>query len=120
MTKITVLYGIKNCDTVKKARQWLEAHNIDYQFHDYRVDGIEKAWLQQLMKSIDWTTLLNTRGTTWRKLDPELRATITDAEQAQTLMLANPTLIKRPLLAHGEQWLCGFSPTEYQHVINGN
>lgn len=108
------LFGIKNCDTIKKARRWLEAHQIDYRFHDYRVDGLDADLLQQFIAELGWEALLNTRGTTWRKLDESLRATITNADSAAALMLEMPAIIKRPLLcAPGQPMLLGFSETLY-------
>ena len=109
------LFGIKNCDTIKKARRWLEAHQIDYRFHDYRVDGLDADLLQQFIAELGWEALLNTRGTTWRKLDESLRATITNADSAAALMLEMPAIIKRPLLcAPGRPMLLGFSEASYQ------
>ena len=100
------MYGIKNCDTIKKARRWLEAHQIDYRFHDYRVDGLDRE-------------LLNTRGTTWRKLDESVRAGIDNADAAAALMLEMPAIIKRPLLcAPGQPMLLGFSEANYEKFIN--
>ena len=109
------LFGIKNCDTIKKARRWLEAHQVDYRFHDYRVDGLDADLLQQFIAELGWEALLNTRGTTWRKLDESLRATITNADSAAALMLEMPAIIKRPLLcAPGQPMLLGFSESSYQ------
>ena len=108
------LYGIKNCDTIKKARRWLEEHGIDYRFHDYRVDGLDNALIQSFISELGWEPLLNTRGTTWRKLDDSLRASIKDADSAAKLMLEMPAIIKRPLLcAPGQPMLLGFSETLY-------
>lgn len=81
------LYGIKNCDTIKKARHWLEEHGIDYRFHDYRVDGIDLPLLNTFIAELGWQPLLNTRGTTWRKLDEGHRSGITDADSAAALMV---------------------------------
>ncbi len=114
------LYGIKNCDTIKKARRWLEEKGIDYRFHDYRVDGLNDAQLQTFIDKLGWEPLLNTRGTTWRKLSEELRATITTADAAKRLMLEQPAIIKRPLLVAGERYLLGFKEAEYQQFIAGN
>ena len=91
------LYGIKNCDTVKKARHWLEAHGIAYQFHDFRQDGLEQKRLQSWIKALGWEAIVNKRSTTWRNLADKDKA-ISDAQQAVKLLLANPTLIKRPVL----------------------
>lgn len=108
------MYGIKNCDTIKKARRWLEAHQIAYQFHDYRADGLDRAQLDTFIAELGWQALLNTRGTTWRKLDESLRASIKDADSAAKLMLDMPAIIKRPLLcAPGQPMLLGFSETLY-------
>ena len=113
------LFGIKNCDTIKKARRWLEAHQVDYRFHDYRVDGLDADLLQQFIAELGWEALLNTRGTTWRKLDESLRATITNADSAATLMLEMPAIIKRPLLcAPGKPMLLGFSESSYTLFFN--
>lgn len=81
------MYGIKNCDTIKKARRWLEAHQIEYRFHDYRADGLERAQLDTFIAELGWQALLNTRGTTWRKLDESLRNSIDNADAAAALML---------------------------------
>jgi Spx/MgsR family transcriptional regulator len=109
------MYGIKNCDTIKKARRWLEDHQLDYRFHDYRVDGLDRALLDTFIAELGWEALLNTRGTTWRKLDESLRASITNAAAAAALMLEMPAIIKRPLLcAPGQPMLVGFSDSSYQ------
>ena len=111
---MVTLYGIKNCDTIKKARRWLEANNIDYRFHDYRVDGLDSELLNGFINELGWEALLNTRGTTWRKLDESLRASINNADSAASLMLEMPAIIKRPLLcAPGQPMLLGFSETLY-------
>ena len=108
------MYGIKNCDTIKKARRWLEAHQIAYQFHDYRADGLDRAQLDTFIAELGWQALLNTRGTTWRKLDESVRASIVDADSAAKLMLDMPAIIKRPLLCKpGQPMLLGFSETLY-------
>ena len=108
------MYGIKNCDTIKKARRWLEAHQIDYRFHDYRTDGLDRAQLDTFIAELGWQALLNTRGTTWRKLDESLRKSIDNADAAAALMLEMPAIIKRPLLcAPGQPMLLGFSETLY-------
>ncbi len=109
------MYGIKNCDTIKKARRWLEAHQIEYRFHDYRADGLERAQLDTFIAELGWQALLNTRGTTWRKLDESLRNSIDNADAAAALMLEMPAIIKRPLLcAPGRPMLLGFSEPSYQ------
>jgi len=116
---VPTLYGIKNCDTIKKARRFLEQHNVNYQFHDYRADGLDAALLESFIAELGWEALLNTRGTTWRKLDESQRAAITDAPSAAKLMLLMPAIIKRPLLcAPGKPMLLGFNESNYQKFIN--
>jgi len=114
-----LLYGIKNCDTIKKARRWLDAHQVEYRFHDYRVDGLDAELLDGFIAELGWEALLNTRGTTWRKLDESLRATINDAQSAASLMREMPAIIKRPLLcAPGKPMLLGFNESSYEKFIN--
>ncbi|CND05026.1 A glutathione-dependent thiol reductase [Yersinia frederiksenii] len=115
------LYGIKNCDTIKKARRWLEEQGIAYQFHDYRVDGLSDERLQGFINKLGWEPLLNTRGTTWRKLPQAQRDAITDAPTAKVLMLEQPAIIKRPLLeAANGAMLLGFNIESYQNFIQQN
>lgn len=112
---ITV-YGIKNCDTIKKARRFLEQQQIPYQFHDYRVDGISAELLETFAEQLDWQQLLNTRGTTWRQLDETAKAAI-DKPRALALMLTHPALIKRPLLVKDNAYLLGFSEQSYRTFL---
>ncbi|WFP48755.1 ArsC family reductase [Methylomonas sp. EFPC3] len=107
-----VLYGIKNCDTVKKARALLDSRRIEYRFHDYRVDGLEPALLQKFVDALGVDAVLNQRSTSWRQLDDEQKRDLTP-EKAVQLMLAVPTLIKRPILDDGRQLLVGFNPEQY-------
>ncbi|ANI31284.1 ArsC family transcriptional regulator [Yersinia entomophaga] len=112
------LYGIKNCDTIKKARRWLEDNAIPYRFHDYRVDGLTDTLLQGFIEHLGWESLLNTRGTTWRKLDEAQRAAVVDAHTAKALMLEQPAIIKRPVLeAANGGILLGFKPESYQQFF---
>ena len=111
------LYGIKNCDTVKKARVWLEQHDVAYRFHDLRADGLDAARLRGWVKTLDWKTLLNTRSTTWRQL-PDADKHELDAVSAIKLMLAHPTLIKRPVLEHGTVVTVGFNATTYSRIVS--
>ncbi|CRY80511.1 ArsC family reductase [Yersinia intermedia] len=112
------IYGIKNCDTIKKACRWLEEQGIAYQFHDYRVDGLSDERLQGFIDKLGWEPLLNTRGTTWRKLPQAQRDAITDALAAKALMLEQPAIIKRPLLeATNGEMLLGFKIESYQLFI---
>ena len=110
------LYGIKNCDTMKKARRWLEEHGIDYVFHDYRKDGLDKKQLEAWADELGWEALLNRRGTTWRKLPETVRAKI-DRASAIELMLEQPAMIKRPLLVTGKKSLLGFKPEHYSKLF---
>lgn len=107
-----ILYGIKNCDTVKKARRWLDDNGVDYQFHDFRQDGLEKSTVEGWLQSVDWETLLNKRGTTWRKLDDPRKDNM-DQALAVELMLANPTLIKRPVVETDKGFTVGFKEADF-------
>ncbi|WP_409418541.1 ArsC family reductase [Pseudescherichia sp.] len=114
-----IMYGIKNCDTVKKARRWLDEQQIAYRFHDYRADGLDAALLDTFIAELGWEALLNTRGTTWRKLDETRRESIQNAASAAELMLEMPAIIKRPLLcAPGKPMLLGFKETSYERYFN--
>ncbi|WP_416304973.1 ArsC family reductase [Neptunicella sp. SCSIO 80796] len=113
---MTTLYGIKNCDTIKKARKWLEQQDISYQFHDYRADGMDKDWLISVAQQIDWQQLLNTRGTTYRQLSDEQKADMTETKAIE-LMCQYPAMIKRPLLIHQQQYLLGFKADQYQALL---
>ncbi|KAA1186366.1 ArsC family reductase [Photorhabdus heterorhabditis] len=115
---IFTLYGIKNCDTIKKARHWLEEQKITYLFHDYRVDGLNETLLQSFIDKLGWESLINTRGTTWRKLTDQQRAAINNADAAKVLMLEQPALIKRPLLVSAKgNCLLGYKADEYQQFF---
>jgi arsenate reductase len=113
---VTTLYGIKNCDTVKKAKNWLESSNIDFQFHDFRVDGLEEKQLSEWVKELGWEVLVNKRSTTWKQLDNKTRDTM-DESLAIITMLAHPTLIKRPVLDTGHERLVGFKDSDYQALF---
>ncbi len=110
------LYGIRNCDTMKKARQWLDAHGVDYHFHDYRKDGLDEQQLRAWVDELGWETLLNKRGLTWRKLPPEVREAI-DEESAIQIMRENPAIIKRPLLDLGDRRVVGFDEARYAELF---
>ena len=113
---MTTLYGIKNCDTVKKARAWLAEHAVEYRFHDLRVDGIDAPRLKVWAKAVGWETLLNTRGTTWRQLHEADRQGV-NAVHVIALMLAHPTLIKRPVLVVGASVTVGFNASTYEALF---
>lgn len=110
------LYGIKACDTMKKARTWLDEHGIAYHFHDYKKDGIDAASLQRWCEEHGWETILNRRGTTYRKLDDVDKHEI-DQDKAVALLQAHPSMIKRPVLDTGSQRLVGFKPEWYAAVL---
>ena len=109
----TTIYGIKNCDTMKKARAWLDKAGVAYEFHDYKTAGIEKKQLEAWSKEVGWETLLNRAGTTFRKL-PEQDKEGLNAAKAVKLMLEQPSMIKRPVLDTGKSLLVGFKPDEYK------
>jgi len=114
--KTVTIYGIKNCDTMKKARDWLEAHGVAYAFHDYKTAGIERATLEDWAKTVGWETLLNRAGTTFRKL-PETQKVGLTAASAIKLMVSQPSMIKRPVLAVDGKLLVGFKPESYGAVF---
>ena len=118
MPPVTV-YGIENCDQVRKARTWLNQHEQHFTFHDFRKQGLSEPLLQGWMRHVPWDALLNKRGLTWRQLEEARRATITDQSAALELMLELPTLVKRPILVHGDDVLVGFSDIVYEkHFSN--
>ena len=109
------IYGIPNCDTIKKARKWLKDNDIDYEFHDYKKQGVPEKELKIWAKQVGWETLLNKRGTTWRKLDDDTKNSV-DEKSAINIMLENPSIIKRPVLSSGKILLVGFSVDEYAQL----
>lgn len=112
------LFGIKNCDTMKKARRFLDNQQINYHYHDYRVNGLSDETVQCFIDTLGWTPLINMRGTTWRKLAAEEKAQIDNPQAAKTLMLAQPAAIKRPLLVAADgSMLLGFNENDYQQFI---
>jgi len=113
-----ILYGIPNCDTVKKARAWLERRAIAYTFHDFKKAGIERAMIAAWLQDLDWETLVNRKGTTWRGLDDGRKAAIVDAGSAMQLMLEAPSVIKRPVLVRGGSAHVGFSEALYQQIFS--
>ncbi|MFT9400574.1 ArsC family reductase [Acetobacter sp.] len=112
-----ILYGIKACDTMRKARAWLESHAIAYTFHDYKTQGIDAGRLQKWVKQVGWEKLLNKAGTTFRKLPDAEKINLTEA-RAIELMLAQPAMIKRPVLEAGERLEVGFKPDAYAVFFN--
>jgi arsenate reductase len=116
MAKPVTIYGIKNCDTMKKARAWLDAHGIEYAFHDYKTAGIDPGKLEAWAKEVGWETLLNRAGTTFRKL-PEKDKDGLSEKKAVALMLAQPSMIKRPVLEVAGRLLVGFRPESYESGV---
>ncbi len=110
------IYGIKNCDTMKKARTWLDDHGVAYEFHDYKAAGIDRARLEGWVKELGWETVLNRAGTTFRALPDEAKQAL-DADKAVALMLEQPSMIKRPMLDLGSRRLAGFKPELYQAAL---
>lgn len=113
----TTLYGIPNCDTVKKARVWLAANGHDIAFHDFKKQGLERATVAAWLEQLDWEVLVNRKGTTWRKLSDERRAAVVDKASALALMLEAPSVIKRPVLAGAGKFSVGFSDDQYRALF---
>ena len=114
---MTTLYGIPNCDTIKKARKWLDANGVDYQFHDFRKDGLERTQLESWVDELGWEVLVNKRGTTWRQLPDDIKNNI-DRDNAINAMLESPAMIKRPVLDLGDKRVVGFKDTDYQALFS--
>ena len=111
------LFGISNCDSVKKAQRWLAQHAIEYRFHDFRRDGLDAAVIKTWLKQTDWSDLLNQRSRTWRELDSDQKENLTQ-NKAVHLMVEHPTLIKRPVLSEKNMLLIGFDPQQYQKQLS--
>jgi arsenate reductase len=111
------LYGIPNCDTVKKARTWLSSNGKDFTFHDFKKDGITRELIAAWLRDVSWEILVNRKGTTWRKLTDERKATVIDAASATELMLESPSVIKRPVLVKDNKAAVGFSADQYQQIF---
>ena len=110
------LYGISNCDTVRKARRWLEEAGVTYSFHDLRSDGLDRETVAQWIDAKGWETVVNRRSTSWKALDPELRDSM-DAKRAVLAILDAPTLVKRPVLASADTLEFGFTPARYAELL---
>jgi arsenate reductase len=119
MPQPAVVYGIDTCDQVRKARAWLRAQGVAFRFHDFRADGLDEALLARWMGHLPWDALLNRRGLSWRQLDAQRKASVVDQSSAAELMLANPTLIKRPVLEAGDRIVVGFSEPIYRNLFPG-
>lgn len=111
------LYGIPNCDTVRKARAWLNAHGVSHEFHDFKKAGVSAALVSGWVGSVGWELLVNRKGTTWRGLPEARKSNASDATAAIALMLEMPSVIKRPVLAVGNQLHVGFDETRYQSLF---
>jgi arsenate reductase len=111
-----VFHGIASCDSCRKARKWLDAHEVDYRVHDLREDGLDIQMLERWANRADWQQLLNTRSLTWRRL-PEVDRMNVTRDRALALMLDHPTLVKRPILEHGKSIVVGFSPEGYEEIL---
>jgi len=112
-----LVFGIKNCDQVRKARKFLASHDIAYEFHDFRSDGLTDDMLDQWLTHVPWDSLLNRRGTTWRKMQESARQAVVDQQTARDAMLAEPTLVKRPVMTVDDDVLVGFSESVYRRTL---
>jgi arsenate reductase len=110
------IYGIRNCDTIKKARAWLEARGIAYRFHDYKTAGVERERLERWCRELGWESLLNRAGTTFRKLTEDQKQGLNE-RAAVLLMLAQPSIIRRPVLETGNVLVVGFQPERYEEAL---
>lgn len=110
------LFGIPNCDTMKKARKWLDEAGVEYQFHNYKKDGLDPALAEQWLSELGWEVLINKRGTTWRALTDEQKTNM-DNQNALAVMLDNPSIIKRPLLDTGSSKTLGFKAEQYESLF---
>lgn len=116
-----IIYGIPNCNTVKKALQWLNEHQVSYQFHDYKKQGITEEKLKNWAAQTDWKNLINTKGTTWRQLDEAVQQEITTADAAIALMKEKTSVIKRPLIEQDEKIVTlGFDEATYRKLFTRN
>ena len=113
---MTTLYGIANCDTIKKAKKWLDENNIEYNFHDYKKQGVPEEELRDWIKKVGWEVLFNKRSTTWRKLNATTRNTINETTAIQ-IMLDKPSIIKRPVLIHNKIISVGFKLNDYIDIF---
>ncbi|TPV55432.1 ArsC family reductase [Aestuariibacter sp. GS-14] len=111
-----VMYGIPNCDTIKKAKTWLADHNVEFEFHDYRKQGVPQDTLQHALNTLGWETLLNKRGTTYKQLSEEQKASVS-ADTALALLTAHPAMIKRPLLLVEQDFHVGFKAPQYEEIF---
>ena len=113
------IYGIPNCSSVKKAREWMTTHQVAHEFHDFKKQGLSAEHLSLWLSKVDWTVLLNRKGTTWRGLDAATQALVKDDASAQQLMLQWPSLVKRPVVVKGQKVVVGVNPEAWLGVIEG-
>jgi len=113
---MTTIYGIKNCDTMKKAFNWLDEKGVEYNFHDYKKNGVDEKILKKAIKEFSWEQVLNRKGMTWRKLPKDVQSNM-DEKKAIYIALDNPSIIKRPLLIHKNKIVLGFNPETYEDVF---
>lgn len=111
------MYGIPNCDTIKKARKWLQQHEVEYRFHDYKKQGTDENQLKSWLNEMGWEQLINKRGTSWRKLDESIKTSMNN-EFATQVMMDNPSIIKRPLLQVRDKFILGFDESIYQQEFD--
>lgn len=111
-----ILYGIPNCDTMKKTRKWLDANSVEYRFHDYKKAGIDEALAKHFIAAVELDTLINKRGTTWRTLASVVQEAL-DATSAVNIICDNPSIVRRPLIQKGEQWLAGYDETQLRTLL---
>ncbi|WP_207428173.1 ArsC family reductase [Pedobacter sp. SYSU D00535] len=111
------VYGIKNCDTVKKVLNWLNENKVEYEFHDFKKLGISEEKLEEWNAKLGWESLLNKKGTTWKKLDPEAQNSVVDARSAYQLMMDKTSVIKRPVVEKGEALVLGFNPDALENLV---
>jgi Spx/MgsR family transcriptional regulator len=112
----TILYGIPNCDTIKKAKKWLADNDIAFTFHDYRKDGIDNDFLVRAEAELGWEAMLNKRGTTFRQLEEQEKASL-DKDKALALLELHPAMVKRPILFHDNAFYIGFKPAQYEEIF---
>ncbi len=119
MNKASItVYGIPNCDSVKKARVWLTDHGVDYTFHDFKKQGLPPEAIDVWLKHVSWEVLVNRKGTTWRKLDATAQANVVDNASARALMLAHTSVIKRPVVVQGQTVIVGVNPEAWTRVVS--
>lgn len=115
---MTTLYGISNCDTVKKARTWLSEHGVEHSFHDFKKQGVPQSGIDRWLDAVGWETLINRKGTAWRGFDEAARAAVVDAASARAVAIASPSVIKRPVVEWGDGSVTvGFSPERFEQRL---